>query len=283
MIRLKRIGMFILMISCMLAVAGLLYGCGDQSGEAGEEAALQQSQEDSTDMQMQDTQPAQESAPASSDAFVMYKMWDYVDLGSGANDDDPNHERIWTLYYDGSSKNYSRLLEEEDFTISDGGYTVSDVESYVSRLKDEVFRQMPFVSVTATQYGDTYVVQSDYTQLDNKENRIALANAGLLCMQADWGDTVDSAEEVIQQLHGEFVLASIADENDAVEYAKKFAKKQGLVDDIDSIVVECDQVTEEGYKIHGYEDLPDHTATLFWWTISEDGIIHDDVMNQRVN
>ena len=34
---------------------------------------------------------------------------------------------------------------------------------------------------------------------------------------------------------------------------------------------------EQGYNFHGYDDIGDHISTSFWYAVSEDGKIYDEI------
>ena len=136
-------------------------------------------------------------------------MWDYTDIGSGANDDDPYKDQYWTLYYDTGDDRLTGVRIDLYFYPGEfydkTGYTEEYVQDYVTCLQNEVYNTMPFVSVTMEQEEDHWIVHTYFQGLDDQANRVQLANMGILCMQVDWGTTIGDAVETVKSLNGKEV------------------------------------------------------------------------------
>ena len=284
MVKKQALKIILTVLISLFAAAGFS-ACGGESGEA---------DSGTTSPDVEQSEPADESSSETQeeyinyadDHYVKFQMWDYTDMGSGASNDDPNFERYWTVAYDPDTKECTDVEEGETYILGeeDGGYDYSVVTDREEKLRDEVFADMDFVDVGIMNdgIGRFAGVNISYHDLDNPDNRAILANNGFLCMQADWCTTIDNAVETISSLHGEIVRANIIDADDACIYAKCVALKRGDITPNTDAVIECDQQTENGYSIHAYENLPDHTATIFWWTVSEDGSITDEILGDEI-
>lgn len=267
----------------LFALMGLS-ACGDENEGTKPGKAATGEQTESADAGVSESQ--EEYIDLASDHYMKFRMWDYTDMGSGANNDDPYLERYWTVAYDPDTGVCTDVEEEEVYTLDegDGGYEYSAVLDREETLRGDVFADMDFVDVKVVNdgAGRSAGVVISYHEMDDPEKRAALGNQGILCMQAEWCTTIDEAAEMISSLHGEIEQANILGEEDARVYAKCAALKRGDIAPGTDVVIECDHQTENGYTIHAYEDLPDHTATLFWWTVSKDGSITDDVTGDTI-
>lgn len=221
--------------------------------------------------------------------YLRGHMWDYTDLGSGASNDDPYFERYWTVAYDPLTKECTDVAEEEYFELDmgEGGYDYSEVEARKRQL-EEVFADMDFVDVEIDNEGDGSFsrVVTLYHDMDDSANRIELANKGILCMQTGWCTTIDEAMETILSLHGEMEGVNVLSEEDACVYARYVALDRGYITPDTDVIIECDDVTADGYTIHAYElvadEVAEHTATYFWWTVTEDQAITDMVTGEHI-
>lgn len=267
----------------LFAIMGLS-ACAGENGGTEPGTAPEEEQTESADAGIPESQ--EEYIDLANDHYMKFRMWDHTDMGSGASNDDPYLERYWTVAYDPDTGVCTDIEEEEIYTLDEenGGYEYSAVLDREETLRSDVFADMDFVDVKVVNdgAGKSAGVVISYHEMDDPANRAALGNQGILCMQAEWCTTIDEAVETISSLHGEIEQANILGAEDARVYAKSVALKRGDITPGTNAVIECDHHTEDEYTIHAYEDLPDHTATIFWWTVSKDGSITDDVMGDTI-
>ena len=264
----------------LFAVAGFS-ACGNENEGTESGTTLEAEQQESAEAGAQESQGGY--IDYANDHYLKFRMWDYTDLGSGASNDDPQFARYWTVAYSPNTGTCTDVEEQEVYTL-DGEYEYSDVLDRQEMLQNDVFADMDFVDVSIANdgTGKTAGVVIRYHEMDNPENRAALGNQGILCMQAEWCTTIDEAVETISSLHGEIERANILEGKDACVYAKSVALMRGDITPGTDAIIECDHQTGNEYTIHAYEKLPDHVATLFWWTVSEDGSITDDITGDTI-
>lgn len=264
----------------LFAVTGFS-ACGNENERTESGATLDEEQSESAQAGAPESQG--KSIDYANDHYMKFRMWDYTDLGSGASNDDPQFARYWTVAYSPNTGTCTDVEEQEVYTL-DGEYEYSDVLDRQEMLQNDVFADMDFVDVSVENggTGETAGIVIRYHGMDDPKNRAALGNQGILCMQAEWCTTIDEAVETISSLHGEIEQANILEGKDACVYAKSVALKRGDITPGTDAIIECDHQTGNEYTIHAYEDLPDHVATLFWWTVSEDGSITDDITGDTI-
>ncbi|MBO8464317.1 MAG: hypothetical protein IAC13_10340 [Firmicutes bacterium] len=91
--------------------------------------------------------------------------------------------------------------------------------------------------------------------------------------------TVIKKEEVVVE-EDSSSSSKIRNADEACDYIRKFVVLNG---DYVPQYIEFDHMDEYGYVIHGYDIVVDHTATSFWYAVSEDGRIFDEIFSEYVN
>ena len=118
----------------------------------------------------------------------------------------------------------------------------------------------------------TYKSSNDKIATVNSNGKVTAKKEGTVTITASCNGVKTQCRINVKGIH-------ISNAKEAIAYVKKYLKESN---EYVPQYIEYDHMSENGYVIHGYDDMGTHVVTSFWYGVSKDGAIYNETMLEYV-